>query len=99
MPLLQAHGSRFAARRSALEGDTVAADAGYRAASHLYREIEMPFNLAEVEVEHGEWLFEQGRAEEAEPLLAEAEEIFTRLRARPWLERAERARSRTLAKA
>jgi hypothetical protein len=68
-------------------------------AARLYREIETPFDLAQVELEHGEWLSEQSRAEEAEPLLAEAEEIFTRLRARPWLERVQHARSRTLANA
>ena len=39
-------------------------------------------------LEHGEWLGEQGRADEAEPLLAEAREIFERLGATPWLERA-----------
>ena len=33
-------------------------------------------------------LLEQGQAAEAEPLLAEAREIFARLEARPWLERA-----------
>ncbi len=99
VPLIHAHGSGFAARRSALEGDAVAADSGYRAAARLYREIEAPFELAQVELEHGEWLLEQSRADEADPLLAEAEEIFTRLRARPWLERVEHARSRTLANA
>ena len=51
----------------------------------------MPFYLAVSELEHAEWLAEQGRAEEAEPLLAEAREIFERLGATPWLERADRA--------
>jgi hypothetical protein len=37
--------------------------------------------------EHGEWLVETGRAEDAEPLLAEAREIFERVGAAPWLER------------
>jgi class 3 adenylate cyclase/tetratricopeptide (TPR) repeat protein len=99
VPLVHAVGTRFAARRSALERDAAAADAGYRAAAELFHKIEVPFDLARVELEHGEWLVGQSRAEEAEPLLAEAEEVFTRLRARPWLERVERARSRTLATA
>jgi class 3 adenylate cyclase/tetratricopeptide (TPR) repeat protein len=99
LPLIHAVGTRFAARRSGLEGDAAAADAGYNAAAQLFREIEMPFELAQVELEHGEWLVGENRAEDAEPLLAEADEIFTRLRARPWLERVERARSRTLANA
>ena len=41
------------------------------------------------QLEHGEWLAAQGRAEEAEPLFAEAREIFERLEAKPWLERVE----------
>jgi hypothetical protein len=41
--------------------------------------------------EHGEWLREQGRADEGGPLLDEAREVFVRLAARPWLERVERA--------
>ena len=42
-------------------------------------------------LEHGEWLGERGRPEDAAPLLAEARERFDRLLAAPWLERAERA--------
>jgi hypothetical protein len=99
VPRVHAHGSRFAARRSALEGDAVAADTGYRAASQLYREIGAVFELALTALEHGEWLIAQERLADAEPPLAEAEEIFTRLRARPWLERVEQARARTLATA
>jgi hypothetical protein len=40
------------------------------------------------ELEHAERLAEQGRAAEAEPLLADARQIFERLEAMPWLERA-----------
>ena len=48
----------------------------------------MRFWLAVTLLEHGEWLVGgQGRAGDAEPLLAEAHEIFDRLEARPWLER------------
>ena len=53
--------------------------------------VGFPFWLAVALLEHGEWLVAQGRAEEAESLLAEAREIFERLEARPWLERLERA--------
>jgi hypothetical protein len=42
--------------------------------------------------EHAEWLSEQGRAEEAEPLLAEARRIFTDLKAAPWVERLDSTR-------
>jgi hypothetical protein len=38
-------------------------------------------------LEQGERLAADGRGDEAEPLLAEAREIFERLEARPWLER------------
>ena len=43
---------------------------------------------AVTQVEHAEWLVAQDRASEAGPLLAEAQETFERLEARPWLERA-----------
>jgi hypothetical protein len=39
------------------------------------------------ELEYAEWLAQEDRLEEAEPLLAEARETFERFRARPWLER------------
>ena len=48
----------------------------------------MPFYLAVTQLEHAEWLAAQGASDEAEPLLAEAREIFERLEAAPWLERA-----------
>jgi hypothetical protein len=43
------------------------------------------------ELEHGEWLVRHDRAADAERLLAEAQAIFERLDARPWLERAAQA--------
>ncbi len=79
-PYLEAQASRFAAR---LSGD----ERGYEAASRLFRELENPFWLAVTELERVEWLVQQDREDEAEPLLAEATEIFERLQARPWLER------------
>jgi hypothetical protein len=51
------------------------------------RGIEVPFWLAVTLLEQGEWLVARGRADESEPLLAEAGEILERLGARPWLER------------
>ena len=47
--------------------------------------------LAETLVEHAESLGARGDQSAAEPLLAEATQIFERLRATPWLERARRA--------
>jgi class 3 adenylate cyclase/tetratricopeptide (TPR) repeat protein len=58
--------------RARLDGE----EAGYRAAAARFRELETPFWLAVTLLEHGE-----------EPGLAEAREIFERLKATPWLER------------
>jgi hypothetical protein len=47
----------------------------------------MPFRLAVTQLEHAEWLARNREEAEAEPLLQDAEETFSRLRATPWLER------------
>jgi hypothetical protein len=50
----------------------------------------VPPEQAEIAVSfRAEWLTGQGRAGEAQPLLAEARNTFERLEARPWLERLE----------
>jgi hypothetical protein len=72
--LLEAHAHRF---RAKLTGD----EAGYRAAAALFRERSLDFWLAVTLLEHGE-------AAGRETLVAEASEIFERLGAKPWLERA-----------
>jgi len=79
-PYLDAQARRFRAR---LDGDP----SGYAAAEVAFRNLSLPFWLAVTQLEHGEWLAAQGRADEAEPLLTEAREIFERLGAAPWLER------------
>jgi len=86
-PFLRALGARFGARRAALDGDHTTATAAYLAAADIFREMEAPFELAVVRLEHAEWLAASGRAAEAEPLLDEARTVFERLRATPWLER------------
>jgi class 3 adenylate cyclase/tetratricopeptide (TPR) repeat protein len=86
-PSLRGIGARFSARRAALRGDPETATAGFLAAGAIFQEIETPFDLAVVRLEHAEWLAGEGRLDEAEPLLEEAREIFERLRAAPWLER------------
>jgi hypothetical protein len=53
----------------------------------------MPFWVAVTLLEHAEVLVRTGRAEETEPLLAEADEIFEQLRAEPWLKRTRLARA------
>lgn len=86
-PHLRAVGARFGAHRAATRGDGEAASAGFSAAARIFEEIERPFDLAVVRLEHAEWLAEYGRFEDPEPLLEEACGIFERLGATPWLER------------
>jgi class 3 adenylate cyclase/tetratricopeptide (TPR) repeat protein len=96
-PFLQGHEARFRARLAKRRGPTDCVDADFLRAAGVFREVGMPFYLGVVLAEHGEWLVEQGRAGEAEAVLAEAREIFERLEARPWLERldaGQRARTR-----
>jgi tetratricopeptide (TPR) repeat protein len=86
-PFLDATADRFRAQL----GDDDSAEQHFIGAAAQLRELELPFYLAVVQVEHAEWLREQGRHEEAEPLLAEARETFELLEATPWLERARAA--------
>ena len=86
-PYLRAHGARSAARWAALQGDATAADGSFRAATAAFRELPNPYWLARTLLDHGVWLHEQSRADDAEPPLEEARRIFTELRADPWIER------------
>jgi len=63
-------------------------EALYKRAAGTFRELGVPFWLAVTLLEHGEWLAGQGRREEADPFLDEAAEVFGRLQAGPWLDRA-----------
>ncbi len=84
---LRAHAARFRGRAAIVSGG----DPGgrFKEAAGLFREHSMRFWLAVTLLEHGDWLTSQGRAEEAKPLVDEARETFERLKAAPWLERAE----------
>jgi len=86
---LQAQSSRFRARVAARQGDADEAERRFKRAAGLFRELALLFYLGVTQLEHGEWLAQQVRATEAEPLLAESREIFERLGAKPWLERME----------
>ena len=86
---LQAQASRFRARLAAERGETEEAERRFKRATGLFREIATPFYLAVTQLEQAEWLAQQGRAAEAQPLLAEARETFERLEATPWLDRAQ----------
>jgi tetratricopeptide (TPR) repeat protein len=88
-PLLDAATHRYRAR---MAGDDPSADGSFTRAAAQLRALELPFHLAVVMLEHGEWLAAQSRTEDAEPFLAEARETFERLEATPWLERLDAVR-------
>jgi class 3 adenylate cyclase/tetratricopeptide (TPR) repeat protein len=82
-PMLSAHAARFRARLEPAE-----AESWFAQAAASFDELGLVFWRAVSQLEHAEWLAQQGRAEEAQPLLDEASELFVRLEATPWLERA-----------
>jgi hypothetical protein len=86
-PLLAAHATRFRARLAAAPED---AERGFRWAAELFGELGVVFWRAAAQLEHAEWLVKQDRAAEAQLLLDEATELFVRLEAAPWIERAQR---------
>jgi tetratricopeptide (TPR) repeat protein len=90
-PSIRAQLIRYRARRAAAGGRIAEGEAGFKQAVGAFRELQLPFPMAVTLTEHGEWLIAQGRIPGAEPLLAEAREIFERLRATPWLERVDAA--------
>ncbi|MGN6170212.1 MAG: ATP-binding protein, partial [Solirubrobacteraceae bacterium] len=91
-PLLRSAAAHFEGLLAARRGDVKSADDRLAAAAHELEEIEAPFNLAQILLDHAELLSGAGREEEAAPLLAQARTIFERLGARPWLDRADALR-------
>jgi tetratricopeptide (TPR) repeat protein len=88
-PYLDAQSRRLRARISSLQGDAGLVEPGYKSAIGMFRELETPFWLAVALLDSAEWLVSEGRTDDARPLLDEARELFERLRAAPWLERAD----------
>jgi class 3 adenylate cyclase/tetratricopeptide (TPR) repeat protein len=88
-PSLRAQAARFRAKLAAARGDVTSVEPGFKTATSIFREFGLVFWLGVSLLEHGEWLVEQGATADAEPLLAEAREIFEGLEATPWLERAD----------
>jgi class 3 adenylate cyclase/tetratricopeptide (TPR) repeat protein len=84
-PYLEAQVRRFQAR---IDGPGDEADENFRRAAATLRELGLTFWLGVALVEHSESLLASGRDDEAEPLRSEAREIFARLEATPWVERA-----------
>jgi tetratricopeptide (TPR) repeat protein len=87
-PFFVAEIARLRAKLAALRGEPDVPEAGFKRAAGMFRELEMPFWLAAAQLEHAEWLVDIGREDEARSLVEEAREVFERLRARPWTERA-----------
>jgi predicted ATPase/class 3 adenylate cyclase len=75
------------ARLAALRGEE---EPNFEAAVVALREIAEPFWVATALLEQAEWLAARGRPEETTPLVAEAREVFERLRTAPYLERLDR---------
>ncbi|HEX8976809.1 MAG TPA: adenylate/guanylate cyclase domain-containing protein [Solirubrobacteraceae bacterium] len=88
-PLLRAGALRFAGLLAERQNDPGTAAEHLEEATRALRAINAPFVLAQVLLEHAELLHTDGRDEAAAPLLAEATEIFTRLSATPYLQRAQ----------
>ena len=90
---LRAQLTRLSARVRAARGDDAGVEAGLKSAAGLFREMQRPFEVAQIQLELFEWLVSQGRGEEpaAKDLASEARQTFEGLEARPWLERADRS--------
>jgi hypothetical protein len=82
--LALAHEARVGAVVAARRGETVTAEDGFRRAAGLFREGGTPYWLALALLQHAELLGGEG---EASNLMAEAREIFVRLKAEPLIER------------
>jgi len=81
-PYVDAHAARFGARLAALRDDLAGVEQGYQRAAGLFREMDAPFWLAVTLVERQQLSIDPDSAQ-----VVEAEEIFTRLGAKPWLDR------------
>jgi class 3 adenylate cyclase/tetratricopeptide (TPR) repeat protein len=85
-PWLTARTALHRARLAVLRGDD---EPPFAEAVTALRQIEEPFWIATALLEQAEWLSEHGHMDEAAPLVAEAREVFERLRAAPALQRTE----------
>ncbi|WP_329565493.1 ATP-binding protein [Kitasatospora sp. NBC_01266] len=75
-------------RCQALLGPPELAESGYLAALELHAAADRPFELARTNLLFGEWLRRDRRKSEARSRLRAALEVFERLGAAPWAERA-----------
>ncbi|HYT78748.1 MAG TPA: adenylate/guanylate cyclase domain-containing protein [Actinomycetota bacterium] len=87
-PSMRGQRERLRAKVDIAKGQHGGVERRLQNAANEFRAIPMPFWLGVTLLEHAEWLVGQDRGEEASQSLSEAVDIFERLRARPWLERA-----------
>jgi hypothetical protein len=90
-PSLYGLGRRYQARLDAAKGRSEGVEEGLASAAAIFHDAELTFFQACTQVELAEWLIGQSRPGDAEGPLNEAQAIFERLKARPWLERVEKA--------
>jgi hypothetical protein len=86
-PYIRAQRLRSVARLRAAHGDHDGVEADLRAAVEAFQALGYDYWVAVVRTDLAEWLVENGRAEEAAPLIAEAEPVLVGLGVRPALER------------
>ncbi len=89
-PYLQGQGARFRGHLAGVRGDHESAERAFAEAESVFTRISAPFRLAVVQLEHAEWLAGRGVVAQARELANQAAATFTRLRAIPWVERADR---------
>lgn len=92
-PSLQGQRRRFHARLNALHHSQDDVDEDYATAEKIFAEHKLAFHRAVTQLEHAEWMVEQGRTDEARTLLTEAQKTFEQLEAKPWLDRVESAQT------
>jgi class 3 adenylate cyclase len=87
-PYLEAHLARARALIDAAEAHQEAVEPGLRDAMRQFAALGYPYWLAVAQTDLAEWLIGQGRATEADQLLADAVPVLSELAAGPALERA-----------
>jgi class 3 adenylate cyclase len=90
-PSLEGERARFHAHLHAHQGEHDRVAESYRSAETVFAEHGLVFHHAVTQLEHAEWLTTQNRAEDAQPLLAQARDTFEQLQATPWLARTAQA--------
>jgi len=90
-PSLAGHRLRFKARLAAARGESTGVLQDWIAAAAVFREAELPFFQAVTQLELAEWLGSSPANAKPLELIDEALIIFRRLKAQPWVLRAERA--------